>query len=487
MTSSSNQAPQTSPVVQTNQDPSSIYYIHPSDSSTNQLVSVKFNGEGFNNWKRSMMLTLSAKNKLGFVNGTISPPDSTSPEYTAWQRCNDLVISWILFNLDENIARSVLFLKTARSIWKDLEDRFGYASIPHISSLEQQLADLHQRQLSVSEFYTKLKTIWDSLDDAYPLPVCNCEKCTCNMTGRIQKMQQDQRVLQFLMKLNDNFSTVRGNILMMTPLLNVTQAYRLVAQEENHKEISHQANQNDNHAFVADRRRFNDNYSGAKYQQQNQTQTSSNYQRSQPQNSFSRKPGNFYYCTHCKMNGHSIERCFKIHGFPPGFKSKQDRKIAAFSQTTGNDQNDDQSDASSSSNPSSIVSPFSAEQYNQLLELLDKQRISSKDQDATTGHALLAGKVCLMSHSSTNWFLDSGATDHISPYSVDFVELTPVTGNDSSITIPDGTQVRVTHVGKVILNDTITLNNVLLVPAFHYRLLSVHKLCEDMQSNIIFF
>lgn len=66
---------------QTNQDPSSLYYIHPSNSCTSQLVSVKFNGEGFNNWKRSMMFSLSAKNKLGFVNGTISIPDATSVEY----------------------------------------------------------------------------------------------------------------------------------------------------------------------------------------------------------------------------------------------------------------------------------------------------------------------------------------------------------------------------------------------------------------------
>ncbi|XP_074356427.1 uncharacterized protein LOC141696140 [Apium graveolens] len=250
----------TNQVNQINQDPSSIYYIHPSDSCTNQLVSVKFNGEGFNNWKRSMMLTLSAKNKLGFVNGTISiPEDVSSDEYKAWQRCNDLVISWILFNLDENIARSVLFLKTSRAIWRDLEERFGYASMPQISSLEQKLSELHQGQLTVSEFYTKLKTLWDSLDDAYPLPTCTCEKCSCNLTGRIQKMQQEQRVLQFLMKLNDNFSVVRGNILMMTPMLNVTQAYRLVVPEENHKEVSNQTSQNDALAFVADRRRFNEN------------------------------------------------------------------------------------------------------------------------------------------------------------------------------------------------------------------------------------
>lgn len=89
-----------------------------------------------------------------------------------------------------NIAKSVLFFKTVREIWRDLEERFGYASMTQLSSLEQQLAEIHQGQLSVSEFYTKLKTIWDSLDDANPLPTCTCVKCTCDLTGRIQKMQQ---------------------------------------------------------------------------------------------------------------------------------------------------------------------------------------------------------------------------------------------------------------------------------------------------------
>lgn len=103
------------------QDPTSVYYIHPSDASTTQLVSVKFAGVGFHNWKRSMMLTLSAKNKLGFVNGSIEVPDVTSVEYKYSKRCNDLVISWILFNLDESIAKSVLFLQTARDIWEDIE------------------------------------------------------------------------------------------------------------------------------------------------------------------------------------------------------------------------------------------------------------------------------------------------------------------------------------------------------------------------------
>lgn len=58
-----------------------------------------------------MLLTLSPKNKLGFGDGTSrKPTDENSVEFKAWSRCNDLVCSWILFNLDENIAGSVILV-----------------------------------------------------------------------------------------------------------------------------------------------------------------------------------------------------------------------------------------------------------------------------------------------------------------------------------------------------------------------------------------
>lgn len=69
--------------MQPNQDVNSVYYIHPSDANSTQLVSVKFNGVGYTNWKRAMMLCLSAKNKLGFVTGTIPKPVATSPDAKA--------------------------------------------------------------------------------------------------------------------------------------------------------------------------------------------------------------------------------------------------------------------------------------------------------------------------------------------------------------------------------------------------------------------
>lgn len=83
------------------------------------------------------------------------------------------------------IAKSVLFLKTAREIWIDLEERFGFTSMTQVFSLEQQLSDLRQGSDNITEFFTKIKTLWDAISDAHHLPQCTSLKCTCNLEQRI--------------------------------------------------------------------------------------------------------------------------------------------------------------------------------------------------------------------------------------------------------------------------------------------------------------
>ncbi|XP_021846534.1 uncharacterized protein [Spinacia oleracea] len=254
-----------------NQDPSSPFYLHPTDNTANQLVSVKFKGEGeaYGDWRRSMMISMSSKNKLGFVNGTISKPDTDDATYLAWMRCNDMMISWLLFNLDSTIAKSVMYFNTAREIWLDLEDRFGFVNGPQLFALEQQASDITQGTQSISEFFTEIKSLWDKLSAANPLPVCTCNLCTCNLTQKIFKMQQDHRLMQFLMKLSEHLATARGNLLMMQPLPTISHAYRMLAQEERQRELSIPTLQHhESHAFAADRRRYNDYQNRGNYRGQ---------------------------------------------------------------------------------------------------------------------------------------------------------------------------------------------------------------------------
>ncbi|XP_021737707.1 uncharacterized protein LOC110704224 [Chenopodium quinoa] len=279
-----------------NQDPTSIYYIYPSDADVVQLVSYKFN----------------AKYKLGFVNGAISKPTARTVEGKAWERCNDLT---------------------------DLEERFGFASMAQIYSLEHKLVDISQGDKSISEFFVDIKSIWDAIEEAHPLPYC-----TCNLTKKIYQPQQEKMVLQFMMKLNEQYAIIRGNILMMQTLPKVTEAFRLFAQEERHKEISQAAEHNESLAFAAEKRKFNSDFGRNKsYRPHNQGQqrvfhtnsylgnageNGSNSGNTYRKSGF--KPGANYFCTHCQIPGHSVDRCFELKGSPPGSKVSKEIVLQLF-------------------------------------------------------------------------------------------------------------------------------------------------------------
>ena len=93
------------------------------------LVSKVLEGDNYSTWSRAMRISLSAKNKIGFVTVSIKPPSSTDDSFPLWQRCNDMVISWLLNSIHLNIASSVIYVETATEIWADLQERFSQGTI----------------------------------------------------------------------------------------------------------------------------------------------------------------------------------------------------------------------------------------------------------------------------------------------------------------------------------------------------------------------
>ena len=95
----------TSTIEPTN-NPASIYYLHPSDVG-HKIITNVFNGSGYRDWRKAVILALSAKNKLTFVNGWITKPAKDSSDLSAWGRVNDVIIGWLLSALEPSIAKSV--------------------------------------------------------------------------------------------------------------------------------------------------------------------------------------------------------------------------------------------------------------------------------------------------------------------------------------------------------------------------------------------
>jgi hypothetical protein len=53
---------------------SSPYHLHHGDSPGTVLVSQPLDGDNCHTWSRSMVMALTAKNKLSFLNGSLAKP-----------------------------------------------------------------------------------------------------------------------------------------------------------------------------------------------------------------------------------------------------------------------------------------------------------------------------------------------------------------------------------------------------------------------------
>ncbi|XP_021767171.1 uncharacterized protein LOC110731609 [Chenopodium quinoa] len=151
------------------------------------------------------------------------------------------------------------------------------------------------------------------MDINEPLPICSRANCTCLITKKMLKMQQDQRLMMFLMKLHEKYGMVRTNILMMQPLPTISIAYRLCMQEEKHKEMSVSSLANTEPMAFGAGRRFNDRPYDKTYRQP----STGNFGNNKFQNAVGYKRQ--WFCDYCKQSGHGIDRCFKLKGYPQGW------------------------------------------------------------------------------------------------------------------------------------------------------------------------
>ncbi|KAE9591248.1 putative gag-polypeptide of LTR copia-type [Lupinus albus] len=63
------------------QDPTNIYYMHPTDNPGTILVTLLLMGPNYHSWCREMLMALKYKNKLQFIDGTLRKLDINDPTY----------------------------------------------------------------------------------------------------------------------------------------------------------------------------------------------------------------------------------------------------------------------------------------------------------------------------------------------------------------------------------------------------------------------
>ncbi|XP_019068452.1 uncharacterized protein [Solanum lycopersicum] len=262
-------------------------FLSPSDVSGNQIISFQLTG----------------RNKLGMVDGSCDKEKYSENMWNHWDRVDAIVQSWLMNSVSKSLLGGIMYAATTKAVWEDLQERFTKVDGSRTFNLHKEIATLTQGVNSVTVYFSKLKTLWEELEALVPPPGCNCERSK-EFIVHLQKL----KLFQFLMGLNDTYNQARSQILLMSPLPSINQAYAMVMGDESQKSVSAM-----NGILGANPMSHTGNYESALYSRTNGNQK------------FTRN--SHLYCDVCKIRGHNKDNCWKIVGYPPEFKFKK-RKLS---------------------------------------------------------------------------------------------------------------------------------------------------------------
>ncbi|KAH0722962.1 hypothetical protein KY289_006006 [Solanum tuberosum] len=259
-------------------------FLQNTEIPSSSLISLQLTGlENYDLWSRSFRIGLVGRSKIGFVDGRF-PKSMFEPElHDQWKKCNAVVLSWIV-----NAVRP-----------------------GHLSSV-------------VYPF--------DAQKDEYDV-IMPCPSCPYPESKKFGEHCDYQRLLLFLMGLNESYSPPRSQILMMSHIPSLNKAYALLIDQESQRSLastsSNSSGMIEGTTMYTHRHNIYNNGAGSSKTSSTRSFSSGGDHSEGYNNSTSSLDGsyksrkNFLQCEHCGCKGHSREQCYKIVGYHADFKSKR--------------------------------------------------------------------------------------------------------------------------------------------------------------------
>ncbi|OIT36036.1 hypothetical protein A4A49_55385 [Nicotiana attenuata] len=146
---------------------------------------------------------------------------------------------------------------------------------------------------TISKYFSKFHNVWDEYLSLVPFP--GSDKAYADHI-------EQQKLMQFLIGLNETYAQSRSQILMTVPSPSLNQAYNMLMQDESQRMQSNMITQC---AQPLQNLGLNDPTALAAMQN----------------NMFKKLNG--LYCDYCNMKGQKRENCYKLVGYLQNFKANR--------------------------------------------------------------------------------------------------------------------------------------------------------------------
>ncbi|XP_071727354.1 uncharacterized protein [Rutidosis leptorrhynchoides] len=237
------------------------------------------------------------KNLLNHL--TSSPPESDDPSFEKWEQVDLVVFSWLIQNIEPNLASNLTEFPTAKALWDALVTTYssGKDKLQNFD-LHVKENDIKQENMSISDLWITMQGIWGEIDRRDPNPMkCSTEIVTYN------RIRAEQKLFQFLNALDSKHDTIKRELLRLEPLPTTKESYATVRKEIAHQLILGQTNhfsQNQSVAFGL----------AATNQNKSLGLAASSNRHPTPRIDKSKLK-----CTRCGRSKHTIDQCFEIKGY----------------------------------------------------------------------------------------------------------------------------------------------------------------------------
>ncbi|XP_074314943.1 uncharacterized protein LOC141651119 [Silene latifolia] len=214
-------------------DPSSPYFLGSHDIPSAKISNVMLTRYNYQDWQKSMRMSLKSRRKFGFVDGTLKKPtDPVTLDH--WEVVHCTLVQWIRNMIDSSLLPVIPYGEDAAALWSELKDRFSVVDGALIHSLKTQLKNCIQTKgMDVTTYFGKLQSLWDALLIHEPIFACKCGACKCDIGKDAAQRLDNERLHQFFMGLDNTlYGNIRSQQLQLDPLPSLSRAYHVVLQEE---------------------------------------------------------------------------------------------------------------------------------------------------------------------------------------------------------------------------------------------------------------
>nr|GEV74174.1 reverse transcriptase domain-containing protein [Tanacetum cinerariifolium] len=413
------------------------------------IVNVKLvRAENYKMWDTTMKITmkiaLKEKNKMGFIDGTYVKQETSVVLSQQWERCNAIILGWILGSLSQELYVGQVYSKIASKVWTKLKETYDKIDGSNIFNLMHKINNLKQGDLFVPNYYHKLNSLWREFDILTILPACVCKgriAGTCDGKSESVKHTQLIKLMQFLIEKN--------------PIGDFSWWFWRASTNNN--------------------------------------------------NNSNRGPNPNLLCKNCGLTGHTMDRCYVLIGCFVGFKrnpnmSKQSRNDNNKRLTRNSEVNH-----SFPSTSGSLSSSFTNEQMMKLFDLINKKPSPDANMSGIKPNFLsnnvsfklpnfhnnnvffnlnfkkffYAKSKYIMYNVTLDWIIDSDPNQHMTDSTKDMFNIVDISSLMLAVGHPNGTLAKITAIGSLRLTSGIVLFDVLVVPKYSVSLLSVNKMIKD--------